>query len=265
MTGVSQLRRITCQKFAARAILAGDMVEWKSTLFINSEILSSIPDGCSVFLVLFQVLLAGGKGIAGYSRHCCGFTTREEMYKPAPMLPTREELISVRRAEARALLRAAYQLQSNTTATAPNRIIGAANDLIGALHIVGRQDAVNSIMRIMHSVEDWSAAHQHELKMRRQSELKLKQGLSQVESELDKMEREREQQQEFDDSFLDDQATIDALVDAERNAAQAPPTPPLTPPDDLDDGALPPPSCCCCCCCCCCRCCCRCCRCCRCR
>ena len=48
---VSQLRRITCQKFAARAILAGDMVEWKSTLFINSEILSSIPDGCSVFLI----------------------------------------------------------------------------------------------------------------------------------------------------------------------------------------------------------------------
>jgi hypothetical protein len=85
------------------------------------------------------------------------------MYKPAPMLPTREELISVRRAEARALLKAAYQLQSNTTATAPNRIIGAANDLIGALHIVGRQDAINNIMRIMHSVEDWSAAHQHEL------------------------------------------------------------------------------------------------------
>ena len=182
------------------------------------------------------------------------------MYKPAPMLPTREELISVRRAEARALLKAAYQLQSNTTATAPNRIIGAANDLIGALHIVGRQDAVNNIMRIMHSVEDWSAAHQHELKMRRQSELKLKQGLSEVELELDKMEREREQQQEFDDSFLEDQATIEALADAERNAAQAPPTPPLTPPDDLDDGALPPPSCCCCCCCCC-RCCCRCCRC----
>ena len=64
----------------------------------------------------------------------------------------------------------------------------------------------------MHSVKDWSAAHQHELKMRRQSELKLKQGLSEVESELDKMEREREQQQEFDDSFLEDQATVEALA-----------------------------------------------------
>ena len=51
------------------------------------------------------------------------------------------------------MLKAAYQLQSNTTATAPNRIIGAANDLIGALHIVGRPDAVNNIMRIMGSVK----------------------------------------------------------------------------------------------------------------
>ena len=70
------------------------------------------------------------------------------------------------------MLQAAYQLQSNTTATAPNRIIGAANDLIGALHIVGRPDAVNNIMRIMGSVKDWSAAHQHELKLWRQSELR---------------------------------------------------------------------------------------------
>ena len=40
------------------------------------------------------------------------------MYNPAPMLPTREELISVRRSEARALLKEAHQLQRNTTATA---------------------------------------------------------------------------------------------------------------------------------------------------
>ena len=81
------------------------------------------------------------------------------MYKPAPMLPTREELISVRRAEARALLKAAYQLQSNTTATAPNRIIGAANDLIGALHIVGRPNAVIEISKNGHSATRHSTCH----------------------------------------------------------------------------------------------------------
>ena len=51
-----------------------------------------------------------------------------------------------------------------------NRIIGAANgELIGALHVVGRPEAVNTIMKIMGSVKDWSAAHQHELKLQRQS------------------------------------------------------------------------------------------------
>ena len=40
---------------------------------------------------------------------------------------------------------------------------------LGLEHVVGRPEAVNTIMKIMGSVKDWSAAHQHELKLQRQS------------------------------------------------------------------------------------------------
>ena len=54
------------------------------------------------------------------------------------------------------------------------RVHDARGDVQACAHVAaGRPDAVNNIMRIMGSVKDWSAAHQHELKMRRQSELKL--------------------------------------------------------------------------------------------
>ena len=69
--------------------------------------------------------------------------------------------------QAQALLKQAYQLKNSRSTTAPDRIIAAANELIGALHIVGRLDAVESIMRLMGSVKDWCAAHERELKMKR--------------------------------------------------------------------------------------------------
>ena len=170
-----------------------------------------------------------------------------------PTLPTREQLIKVWRDEAQALLKQAYQLKNSKHTAAPDRIIGAANELIAALHIVGRPEAVNTIMNVIGSVKDWTAAHEHELKKERRQ----KDWTAAREHEL-KKKRESERRQsapacldntdliggELDDSYLEDQEMVEemveALCDAERNAGLVQPTPPITPPEDLDDGAPPP-------------------------
>ena len=92
-------------------------------------------------------------------------------------------------------------------------------------------------MKCIMSVKDWSAAHERELKMKRQSDEFL--------NKIDKSD-------EIDESFLEDQDLVAALSNAEQDAGLAQPTPPVTPPEDLDDGAPPPPPCYCCCYCCCC-------------
>ena len=75
-------------------------------------------------------------------------------------------------------------------------------------------------MRFMGSVKDWSAAHERELKMKRQSDEFL--------NKIDKSD-------EIDESFLEDQDLVAALSNAEQDAGLAQPTPPVTPPEDLDD------------------------------
>ena len=63
-------------------------------------------------------------------------------------------------------------------------------------------------MRFMHSVKDWSAAHERELKRKRQSDEFLKNKIDEID--------------EIDESFLEDQDLVAALSNAEQDATRAP-------------------------------------------
>jgi hypothetical protein len=70
----------------------------------------------------------------------------------APKILTREEQVSKNQAAAKALLKEASRLKNDPYAMAPPRVVAAANELMGALTIVGRKPAADAIVRIMVAV-----------------------------------------------------------------------------------------------------------------
>ena len=109
---------------------------------------------------------------------------------------------------AKALLKEASWLKNNPYSMAPPRVVAAANELMGALTIVGRKPAADAIVRILGAVKDWSVAYEF-----------LQQQQQQQQQQLQQQQHQQQQQQQKQHELLVD-AVKRAEDDMERAAAE---------------------------------------------